>query len=68
MQITKRRGSFSTYCPEFDEILNDCSTNDYTVEWCVGQEQDEELVVWESNTVIHPESKYETGGQICLSL
>ena len=57
---TKKTGCFCTYGPEFDEILDDCSTNYCTVEWGVGQEQDKELVVWESNTVIHPEGKEKT--------
>lgn len=30
--IEQERGSFYTYSPEFDEILDDCSTNYYTVE------------------------------------
>lgn len=57
---TQKTGCFCTYGPEFDEILDDCSTNYCTVEWGVGQEQDEELVIWESNTVIHPEGKDKT--------
>lgn len=28
----RKEGSFGTYGPEFDEILDDCSTNYYTVE------------------------------------
>lgn len=52
-----KRGSFCTYGPEFDEILDDCSTNDDAVEWGVCQKQDKVLVVWEANTVIHPEKK-----------
>lgn len=62
----------STYGPEFDEILDDSSTNYYTVEWSVRQEQDKVLVVWESNTVIHPEKetqwKHETKSEIGSSV
>lgn len=56
----QKNGCFCTYGPEFDEILDDCSTNYCTVEWGVCQEQDKELVVWESNTVIHPKGKEKT--------
>lgn len=52
------RGGSCTYGPEFDEILDDCCTNHYTVEWRIGQKQDKVLVVWESNTVIHPERRW----------
>lgn len=45
----------STYCPEFDEILQDSSSDKHTIQHGVGQKQDKELVVWKSNTVIHPE-------------
>lgn len=61
-----------THSPEFDEVLGDCRTNDQAVEWTVGQEQDEELVVWEANTVIYPEQKHvklrETEGGAWFSL
>lgn len=53
----KIRGSFCTYCPEFEEILDDCSTDHHTVECGVGQEQHKVFVVWESHTVIHPGKK-----------
>lgn len=43
------------YGPKFDEILHDCRTNDSAVEGGVGQEEDKELVVGESHTVIHPD-------------
>lgn len=42
------------FCPEFDEILDDCGTNDYAVQRSVGQEQNEVFVVGESDTVIDP--------------
>lgn len=61
-----------THGPEFDEILGDCCTNDQAVEWSVGQEQDEELVVWEADAVVHPEwrhvKQHETQGETCFPL
>lgn len=35
----------STYCPEFDEILQDGSGDECTIQHGVGQKQDKELVV-----------------------
>ncbi len=66
--IEQERGSFYTYSPEFDEILDDCSTNYYTVEWGVGQEQHKVFVVRESDTVIHPERKHQAKWNALISL
>lgn len=44
-----------TYRPELDEILDHRGPDDQTVERGVGQEQDEELVVGEPHTVVHPD-------------
>lgn len=41
-------------CPELYEILQHGGCNEQTVHQRVGQEEDEELVVGESNTVVHP--------------
>lgn len=60
----KNKKSVCTYSPEFDKILDDCGTDDYTVQWSVSQEQNKVFVVWESNTVIDPErSTAKTGNE-----
>lgn len=43
-----------THCPELYEILQHGGCNEQTVHQRVGQEEDEELVVGESYTVVHP--------------
>lgn len=48
------KGEGSTHCPELYEVLEDRSCDEQTVDKRVSQEQDEELVVGETHTVIHP--------------
>lgn len=43
-----------THCPELYEILQHGGGNEQTVHQRVRQEEDEELVVGESDTVVHP--------------
>ena len=43
-----------THCPELYEILQYGGCNEQTVHQRVGQEEDEKLVVGESDTVVHP--------------
>lgn len=45
---------FTTYCPEFDEVLHNSGANHRTVDGGVGQEQHKVLVVGEANAVVHP--------------
>ena len=44
----------ATYIPEGDKVLCDCRRDIQCVKNCIEQKQEKELVVCESNTVIHP--------------
>lgn len=54
VSVTARRLCTVTHCPELYEILQNCGSNEQTVHQRVGQEEDEELVVGESDAVVHP--------------
>lgn len=43
-----------THCPELDEVLQHRGSDEQAVEQRVRQEQDEELVIGETYTVVHP--------------
>lgn len=47
-------GLVGTHCPEFYEVLQHGGRDEQTVHKRVGQEEDEELVVGETHTVVHP--------------
>lgn len=47
-------GEEITHCPELDEVLQHGGSDEQAVQQWVGQEQDEELVVGETDTVVHP--------------
>lgn len=43
-----------THCPELDEVLQHGGSDEQAVQQRVGQEQDEELVIGETDTVVYP--------------
>lgn len=49
--------SYHTHHPEFEKILKDRRCDEYAVEYGVREEEQEELVVGEAHTVVHPETK-----------